>query len=100
MNWSAFLTLNILATAIHWTIARSQIMRWFWGSTWLPELLRDLLECPACSGFWIGLGLGLAGLRPLGGPWWWGSLAAGALALFGTPIAEGLLLWGLDRSRM
>lgn len=101
MNWSAFLTLGVLAASIHWTVARAKITQWFWGASWLPRILNELLSCPACSGFWIGLGLGLAGLRPLHTDLvTLDVLATGVLALYTTPILEGVMLWGLERSRI
>ena len=97
--WSTLATLAILSATIHWIAARATIMRWFWGATWLPAWLDALLACPACSGFWLGLALGLAGLRPLAtGHVWLDVLAAGLAGVWGTPVTEGVLLWGLDRS--
>lgn len=101
MNWSTFLTLGVLAASIHWTVARATITKWFWGASWLPRFLAELLSCPACSGFWIGLGLGLAGLRPLHtGHDLLDVFLAGVLALYATPVLEGVMLWGLERSRI
>jgi hypothetical protein len=100
-NWSAFLTLGILSATIHWSIARAKLTEWIWNAIWLPEALDELLRCPACSGFWIGLGLGLAGLCPLStGHWWLDIATAGFAGVFATPIAEGMLLWGLEHSRI
>ena len=99
MNWSALVTLWLFATAIHWTVARSTIMRWFWGASWLPSFFRELLECPACSGFWLGCMLTALGLRPLA--WHFVPLnmaGTGLLTLLGVPIIEAVLLWGLARS--
>jgi len=101
VNWSTFATLATLAATIHWAVARAQIMRWFWDAAWLPELLCNLLACAACSGFWLGLGLGLLGIRPLAtGHAWLDVAAAGACGIVGTPLVEGILLWGLERSRI
>jgi hypothetical protein len=87
----------ILCAVIHWFVARSSIMRWFWSRAtgWLAELL----ICPACSGFWIGLLLDVTGISPLGPSQHWGEvLLSGALGLFFTPLAEALLLWGIDKA--
>lgn len=77
-------------------------MRWFWNAQWLPRDIRALLECPACSGFWIGIGLGfVAGLQPLAlGHTITNVVAAGVLSQLGTPIVEAVLLWGLEKSAL
>jgi hypothetical protein len=76
-------------------------MQWFWAAPWLPNPISDLLACPACSGFWIGLGLGAAGLRPLTTGYWWLDIpAAGLAGVWCAPVAEGILLWGLDKSKI
>ena len=109
MNWSALGTLALYAASIHWIMARANVTRWFWALDWWPwprslvsGALRgfayNLLACAACSGFWIGLGLGLAGILPLG-PGLWGVLGAGGAGVVVTPVVEGLLLWGLAATK-
>jgi hypothetical protein len=99
--WSTFATLAILASALHWLVARAEITKPVWDAIWLPERLDALLKCPACSGFWLGLWLGAAGLRPLvTGHWWIDVVAAGVAGVWGVPVAEGVMLWGLDRSKI
>ena len=56
----------------------------------LPAILRTLLECSACCGFWIGLvaamvGLGPEGLDALPGGLFGRILGAGVLATVGVP---------------
>lgn len=100
-NWSAFATLAALAGTLHWIIARAKITKWFWGAAWLPSFFHELLSCPACSGFWLGLGLGFAGARPLAtGHTWLDIAAAGVAGVLGTPVAQAVLLWGLERTRL
>lgn len=101
-TWSTFATLSILAGTLHWLVARAKITkRFFWDAIWLPERLDSLLRCPACSGFWLGFGLGWLGCRPLvTGHAWVDVLAAGVVGMYGTPIAETVLLWALDRSKI
>jgi len=100
-NWPTLATLAILCATIHWIAARSQIMEWFWAAPWLPDFINDLLACPACSGFWLGLGLGTVGLWPLTTDYWWLNIpVAGLVGVWCTPIAEGILLWGLERSKI
>jgi hypothetical protein len=99
--WSTFAALAILAAALHWLVARASITKPVWDAIWLPERIDSLLKCPACSGFWIGLGLGVAGIRPMAtGHTWVDVLVSGALAMYGTPVAEAVMLWGLDRSKI
>jgi hypothetical protein len=100
-SWSILATLGILTATIHWIIARAEITKRFWNAIWLPEFLNGLLRCPACSGFWLGLGLGGLGLRPMAtGHAWLDVVVAGLCGVWCTPIAEELLLWGLDRSKI
>lgn len=100
-NWSTFATLAILAATIHWLIARAEISKPIWDAIWLPERINQLLRCPACSGFWIGLALGTAGLRPLVTGHWWLDMPVAALAgAFGTPVLQAVLLWGLERTKI
>ncbi len=90
---------GILSAAIHWLIARSYVFEWFWGRT--RGFLEKLLACAACSGFWIGIALGLGGIRPIIGVDWWAQVAgAGFLALYLTPVFEGVLVWGLNASAL
>jgi len=100
-NWSILTTLGILAASIHWLAARAHITRSFWGAIWLPSFLDSLLRCPACSGFWIGLGLGAARIRPFAtGHAWFDIAVAGIVGMFTTPVFEAVLLWGLDKSKL
>jgi hypothetical protein len=100
-NWSTLTTLAILAAATHWLVARAQITKRFWDAIWLPEFIYDLLSCPACSGFWIGLGLGALGVRPLvTGHLWIDVIVAGIAAMYGVPVAEAVMLWGLERTKI
>jgi len=87
----------IICASTHWFIARSKIMRWFWGRA--TGSLAELLECPACSGFWIGLLLDVTGVSPLGPPEkLTDPLLSGVLGLYLSPLAEALLVWGIEKS--
>lgn len=100
-SWSIFATLSILAAAIHWIVGRAEITRPIWDAIWFPVTLHRLLKCPACSGWWLGLGLGLVGVRPMvTGMWWIDTAAAGLCAVFGVPVAEAVMLWGLRGSQV
>jgi hypothetical protein len=109
------LLLGLISSAVHWIIARSEIARPFWSLDWWSwssslsrcatynRHVRDwfwkLLVCPACSGFWIGLGLGFAGVQPVRAGWF-SILATALLCVVVTPIFEAILLWGLERTRI
>ena len=125
LDFNQLALLTLLATAVHYLVARSSIMQWFWDLRWWPiararyrlpdlsprepirnqlrEAFGNLLACAACSGFWLGLAGGVAGLEPI--HYGHGSLInvlAGS-TLCGVvlvPILEGVLLWGLTRSRI
>jgi hypothetical protein len=145
LNLNALAILGLLSAVIHYVVARSKAMEWFWSLRWWPalrcqrcggrfiktrcdgrwrtahacpavgqqltieglplirDLIRDfaagLLACSACSGFWIGLGLGLAGVRPLGHGLI-GVICSGLLGVVSTPVVEGVLLWGLRATKI
>lgn len=91
--------LGVVSASIHWLLARSAIFEFFWGRT--RGFLEKLLTCAACSGFWIGIGLGLGGVRPVQDVAWWAQIAgAGFMGIWLTPVFEGVLMWGLQRSRI
>ena len=116
INFHHLVLLAILATSIHWIVARASITRWFWSLDWWPcstdaqklpwhisvrDLLNGLLTCAACSGWWLGLAGGALGIQPLVlGPVWLNILGAVLTGVIVTPILEGVLLWGLARSRI
>lgn len=94
--------LGVLLAATHWLIARAEITQVFWGNVG-TGFVGKLLACPACSGWWLGIGAYFIGLRPLDQlvAWPWAPLsvaAAGLLGLFLTPVFEAVLLWGLYAS--
>jgi hypothetical protein len=99
MSLDALVLLGLLSAVIHWLIARANITHWFWGSPRLPTFLQHLLACAACSGFWIGLGLGIVGIQPIASGLL-GVLASGLLGVFTTPVFEGVLLWGLRTTHL
>lgn len=89
--------LGLLSATLHWIIARSTVMRWFWSR--LRGVPATLLACPACSGFWLGLGLGGIGVRPaIYENAIVEVLTAGVLAVFLTPTLQAVLLWALERT--
>lgn len=99
-NPEQFLLLGILAAAAHWILARSKITEPLWSRA--PAFLDGLLRCAACSGFWLGLGIGALGVTPVAGApnEWTRILISGLSAVFATPIFEGVLLWGLRASSL
>jgi hypothetical protein len=101
--------LGLLSASIHWIMARARITKRFWSLGWWPVyggrsllaqlFVAKLLACAACSGFWIGLGLGYAGVRPIGAGWL-AVVASGLAGVLVTPVFEGALLWGLERTHL
>lgn len=51
----------LLCTALFYLSSQAEITRWLWSR--YPERLDAFLSCPACSGFWWGLGCASLG-------WW------------------------------
>jgi len=89
--------LGLLSTSVHWLVARSRIARPLWSRA--RGLLGELLRCPACSGWWLGLGLGALGVRPVAAPHRWLEIAlAGLLAVVVTPVVEAVMVLGLQHS--
>jgi hypothetical protein len=88
--------LGLLSAAVHWLVARAEITRFFWSRA--PRVVDKLLRCPSCAGFWIGLGLGALGVRPVAAPPLTAVLASGVLAIVATPLVEVALLWALQRT--
>jgi hypothetical protein len=108
-NTDQLVLLGILTASLHWLIARASITKPFWDFRWWPTrfpvvtviglALSMLLACASCSGFWIGLGFGIAGVRPIG-EGVLGVLASGCAGILLTPVFEGVLLWGLERTHI
>jgi len=84
--------LGTLLSSVHWLIARSKIMQPLWSRA--TGRWAALLECPACSGFWLGI----LCLPVNGAPWchWQTHIVQGILGIWLTPVFEALLLWGLS----
>lgn len=95
IDFTQLLVFGILCATLHWFIARSQVMRWFWSRQ--RGRVDSLLRCPACSGWWLGLGLWCLGVHPLTGHWW-AAVLTGALGMWLTPVVESVLLWSLAAS--
>ena len=104
VDWHQVALLGLMSAGLHWLVARSTIARPLWSRA--RGKLAELLACPACSGWWIGIGLWVAGIRPVCFDWmctaWLHAIACIAVnALLGlvlTPVVEAVLLWGLERS--
>ncbi len=95
----ALVLLGLLTSSLHWLGARAQVSQPLWSRArggWAR-----LLACAGCSGFWLGLVLGIGGLQPCVTRWAAGNIVASAvLAVFLTPVFEGVLLWGLSASAL
>lgn len=95
IDFDRLIALGILSGTTHWLIARAEISRPIWSRArgWLGKLL----ACPACSGWWLGLGFGVAGIVPLDTPYRaLDVLTTGVLAVFATPVAQAALVWALN----
>lgn len=97
IDLSKLFVLGLLTASIHWIIARSWVAKPLWCRA--RGFFDELLRCPACSGWWLGIGFGIAGLRPV----WFHDrvasvMATALLATILTPVFEAALLWGLRRS--
>ncbi len=49
----------LLTTALYYLGCRARVTHFLWSR--YPRWLDDLTICPACSGYWYGLGVGLLG---------------------------------------
>lgn len=97
IDFAQMLALGLLSASLHWIIARSKITKPLWSRA--PGLLGDLLRCPACSGFWLGMALEAIGVRPLGGVrLFFAVLLTGVLGAALTPIFQAVMLWSLERT--
>ena len=95
LETNELVALGLLTGTTHWIVARSEIARPLWSRArgWFAKLL----ACPACSGFWLGLGYGAAGITPLAvGQSTFDIVAAGVLGVFTAPVAQAILLWALS----
>ena len=91
------LLLGLLSTSVHWLVARSRVAQPLWSRA--RGLAGELLRCPACSGWWLGLALGALGCRPVGAQHRWAEVVlAGLLAVVVTPVVETVFLLGLQHS--
>ena len=85
----------LVSTALYYIIGRAGITRPIWSR--YPKWLDKLVSCAACSGFWIGLGVGAAGAwagRPyfdIPGRSPLAVLVAGLVAMVTTPVLYWLL---------
>jgi hypothetical protein len=93
LNIHTLVFFGLLAAGIHWLIARSSIAKPLWSRA--TGLLDELLRCAGCSGWWLGLGLWVAGVRPIEGRIG-AFLLTGVLGAVLTPIVEATVLWGLE----
>ena len=91
------LELAIFLSAIQYLLGEAAIFDRVRGK--LPETLRYLLRCPACCGFWLGVGAGWVGFGPWARLESWGGVAAGAAAagvaaIVIVPMTRGLMALG------
>lgn len=87
--------LAIFASAIQYLLGEASIFDR--PRSKLPAILQQLLRCPACCGFWLGLGAGALGLSPWGGRW--GIPLTGLAAIAIVPTVRGLMALGWAASQ-
>ena len=92
LNIHTLIFFGLLTAGIHWLVARSAVAKPLWSRA--TGKLDELLRCTGCSGFWLGLGLWVTGVRPVDGGVR-AFLLTGVLGAVLTPIAEAVVLWGL-----
>ncbi|HEV3059626.1 MAG TPA: hypothetical protein VGY48_15355 [Vicinamibacterales bacterium] len=104
LDVSQLVLFGLLCASLHWLIARSEIARPFWSR--VNGMLGKLLACPSCSGFWLGGFLsGIGVVEPVRidlvtptADLITHIIVGALLGVFVTPVVEGILLWGLERS--
>jgi hypothetical protein len=47
-----------LAYVLGWSVASKKLRDWLHGKGVILSLFIEMIECPACLGFWIGVGTG------------------------------------------
>lgn len=96
IDLSQLLLFGIVCAALHWLLARAEITKPLWSRA--KGALDRLLRCAGCSGWWLGGFVYALGLHPFARTGWWNVITAGILGAFVTPVFEGLLMWGLERT--
>ena len=97
-GWRAVFDFAVVGAGLHYVVGAAAITHpvraWMvaWGERagrWVPGKLVELVECPACFGFWYGLVASAAGMAP------WSATARGALAsaLAGAVLVAALHGW-------
>ncbi len=92
----------LLCTSVYYLLARAEITRWFWQPLDGVRGIGALLRCPACSGFWLGLGASfVVPVTDHVDHWWLICLAVAfehaLLGMVCTAIGWGAMKWGLDK---
>lgn len=95
------LIFGLYCTGVYYLLARARITRWLWSRLDSVPAVGELLRCPACAGFWIGLGMSHA-YAPMD-HWCWGyapcalfAVHCGVLGMVLTAVIFGLMRWGLN----
>ena len=96
LDLSKLLLFGILCASLHWLIARAEVTKPLWSRA--TGYVDKLLRCAGCFGWWLGGPLYVLGMRPFDLTGWWNVLVASILGAFITPVFEGALMWGLERS--
>lgn len=94
-NCADYILLGVIVTAIYYLVNYATITKWLWSR--YPRRLWPLVNCAACSGFWIGM-IVCIGLQETG-LWARGFIQipiAGLATMWSTPILIYAMLAALQ----
>ncbi len=99
---STLILYSLLCAAMFFLGSRATVTRWLWKR--YPPRLAHFLDCSACTGFWLGIGLSLTlgrhaslNVFELDAFAWYTPIVVGLCMIVLTPITAGLMQAGLDR---
>lgn len=93
--------LAIVGAAAHFLLYRALVTRWLWSR--YPAWIDSFFSCSACTGFWLGLGVGIywhlharpSFTLPAGDPVV--PIVAAASTMVLSPMVAWLQTWSLER---
>lgn len=90
----SILEFTIFLTALQYLVGEATILDRL--RVKLPALAQQMVSCPSCFGFWLGVIAGPLGLGPWGHgrPWWSAAGLSGLAALVLVPVFRGMMALG------